>query len=799
MAHKSAILRVLCLVCTLTVRPAIAADEPLYDQAPYDQLTLDADNDHAVLKIKPFTLPAGKVLGKGRRGEKIVVQLLDQPDKEYEVEWRAIEKIETFAELILAKAKELSAAGQFDEAYDYYRALQARYPSLAGLQAGIDDFLFAEAASLIRSEKFDRALALLYELQRRNPQRPGLDSVLAQATEKVVDRYVAAANFPAARRLIHNLAGCYPQQPTVAKWEQRWQDEAGKLLADGRSALGAGQWRKADQTARRLVSVWPTLPGARELLEAVHEKYPRVIVGVSAPAKTYDPGRLNDWAARRASRLIYRTLTEFVGPSPEGGQYVCPVGRMRREDLGRRLVFQLTPGQRWATGDALLTGYELARRLVAMTDVHDPWYRPEWAEVFDGASVENVYAVTVDLRRPHVRPESLLETVLVPAIAAAERPAPSNGPYVIGSQDDTEVYYQSNAQYQAFGPRQPKEIVERYFRKGSDGIAALKRRQIDVLDRIYPWDLQKVRADQELVVEPYAVPLVHCLVPNHRKPLTGNRTFCRALVYGLRREAILKRLLGDVDQPGCQVISGPFSPGVGYNDPLDYAYDKSITPRPYEPRLAITLAGVALREVTKKPDKTTSDGSKPAAGQEKPQAATAKPEKDQNLAKDKTEKGGFPRLVLAYPPNDVAEVACKAIKRQLEALGIPILLEELPPAPPPRIPDHVDLMYAELAMWEPVVDARRLLGDDGIAGGCSSYMSLALGQLEQAEEWLKVGARLRDIHRIAHDDAAVVALWQLTDHLAYHRSLKGVGARPVTLYQNIEQWQPAFYYPSESP
>ena len=28
---------------------------------------------------------------------------------------------------------------------------------------------------------------------------------------------------------------------------------------------------------------------------------------------------------------------------------------------------------------------------------------------------------------------------------------------------------------------------------------------------------------------------------------------------------------------------------VAEDDPLDYAYDKSITPRPYEPRLAATL------------------------------------------------------------------------------------------------------------------------------------------------------------------------------------------------------------------
>ena len=102
-------------------------------------------------------------------------------------------------------------------------------------------------------------------------------------------------------------------------------------------------------------------------------------------------------------------------------------------------------------------------------------------------------------------------------------------------------------------------------------------------------------------------------------------------------------------------------------------------------------------------------------------------------------------------------------------------------------------------MWEPVVDARRVLDADGLSGGASPYMSLALRQLEQASDWPQIGARLRRIHRIAYDDVAVIPLWQLTDHFAYHKSLQGVGGRPVGLYQNVEQWQPAFYYAPEEP
>ena len=42
-----------------------------------------------------------------------------------------------------------------------------------------------------------------------------------------------------------------------------------------------------------------------------------------------------------------------------------------------------------------------------------------------------------------------------------------------------------------------------------------------------------------------------------------------------------------------------------------------------------------------------------------------------------------------------------------------------------------------------------------------------------------------------------IPLWQLVEHFAYHKRLCGVGADAVSLYQNIEQWRPAFRYPAE--
>lgn len=116
---------------------------------------------------------------------------------------------------------------------------------------------------------------------------------------------------------------------------------------------------------------------------------------------------------------------------------------------------------------------------------------------------------------------------------------------------------------------------------------------------------------------------------------------------------------------------------------------------------------------------------------------------------------------------------------------------------PKRIPDDVDLLYVELATWEPVVDARHLLGEDGMAGECSPYMSQALRQLDEAVEWGEVRTCLHTVHRIAYADVAVVPLWQVVDYFAYRERMQGIPSRPVSLFQNIEQWRPAFQYPSQ--
>lgn len=759
----------------------LAAQERLFEQEPFDQITLNKANESAVLKVQPLELPDRRLPEPLPRRGAIRVRLLDDPGKLYEVAWQAIDQVELFEQLVLKEAEALVEAKEYDRAYDYFKFLEEQHPKLPGLGQAMEESLFQEAGSMYLKAQYEGALALLRELHRRNPQRPKLDKVLGATTEKLVDGYLAKEDYRAVRALLGSLGAWFPEHPVVVQRQDELKKLSASLLGEARSAMDRGDLRTAAQLSDRALEIWPELPGTKELARSIHQQYPRVVVGVRLPAADTRPfggassmshrwqGGLNDWAARRSARLVYRTLTEFTGPGGEGGKYDCPVGDLTIEALDRRITLQINPGVQWSTGETTLTGYDVSRRLLALADPHGAAYLAGWAELLGGVAVAGVYQVDVEMRLAHVRPDALLQTILVPYTTPADStgPPPTNGPYVVGPRTENETCYLANAHYFAAQPTQPKEIIERRYARAVKAIQALKDGRIHVLDRLDPWSLDVVRRDKDLVVEPYAMPLVHCLIPNMRRPLTADRSFRRALVYGIHRQMILDQLTGGLSLPGCRVLAGPFPARLSLDDPISYARDPSIDPRGYEPRLAMALAEVSRKEV--------------AAAQGKQEDSS--PE--------------TPRLVLAHPAHDLARLACTSIQRQLDLIGVPVELRELSGPAPAQIPEDVDLLYAELAVWEPLVDAPRLLGENGLAAGCSPYMSLALRQLQRTADWQQIRQILHRIDRIAHDEVAVVPLWQLTEHFAYHRSLQGVGAKPVSLYQNVEQWQVAFRYPPE--
>jgi len=752
--------------CLLWCR-ASGAQGPLYLHEPFDRITLNERSNNAVLTGRPLDLPDRKVPAQPAPGDKVVIRLLDAPEKAYELEWKDIAKVELFENMLLARAAALVKEGKLDEAYDFYRQLRARYPKLAGLDAAYDDYLYAEAQEAHRREQFDAALVALGELHARKSSRPELQKALAATTEKLVEKYAAAEDFAAARQLLGQLAAWYPDDAVAAKWHKQFQEQAQAAQKEAATALAAKRLRQADQEIRRIERLSPDLPGAKDLARQLHRQYPRVIVGVSEQGAAADPARLDDWAARRSGRLASQTLVRCTGAGPQGGTYVCPVGELQIDKSRRRVEIRLREDVRWSSGDGTLVGGDAARALLAMTDRGDPAYWPGWGELLEGVRADDVFRLEIRLRRPHVRPEAFLQAVLLPYSdpTAWGQSGVGCGPFVPDGRSGEDAYYVANQRRAAPEAGPPKEIVERRFADPGRAVRALGQGQIRAIDRLCPWEVPAVRAIKHVKVEPYGAPLVHCLLPNLRKGPLADGRFRRALVYGIDRVSILRRLCGGDEQPGSALLSGPFAARGTDGSPTE-ACDETILPRPYDPRLAVALAAAALQDASVR---AAQDKAAPRA------------------------------LVLAHPAEPIARLACSLIGRQLALVGIDVELQELAPGVPAAPAGDADLGYAELAMWEPAVDARRLLGDDGLAGGSTPYVAMALRRLADATDGPQVRAALRQVHRMVHQDAAVVPLWQLTDWLAYHESLQGIGSRPITLYDNVEKWQVPFLYPGTQP
>jgi hypothetical protein len=147
------------------------------------------------------------------------------------------------------------------------------------------------------------------------------------------------------------------------------------------------------------------------------------------------------------------------------------------------------------------------------------------------------------------------------------------------------------------------------------------------------------------------------------------------------------------------------------------------------------------------------------------------------------------KLVLGFPGQELARVSCQAIATYLKIVGLECELREFPAGVVEDSTGECDLVYKEIAVWEPVTDARRILGQTGVAPTQSFYVQQSLRWLDEAENWGEARERLVDIHRAVYNDLAVLPLWQTVDFFAYRKRLNNVGASPVWLYQNVDQWR----------
>src|SRR6476646_11589551 len=160
-AHRSAIynlhfafciLQCFLFVILLGQHVALAGDTPaesppvkpaaklkLLERRPFDVVILTKAAGGATLEVQTISLPQRPPTSLPKTGL-LKVRVLDRPTEDFEIGWASVAELRVFEQQIMDEGLRLSAAGQFDEAYDYFEKLRKEYPSTPGLENAISDY-----------------------------------------------------------------------------------------------------------------------------------------------------------------------------------------------------------------------------------------------------------------------------------------------------------------------------------------------------------------------------------------------------------------------------------------------------------------------------------------------------------------------------------------------------------------------------------------------------------------------------------------------------------------------------------
>ena len=730
----------------------------LLQEEPHDIIYLTQKSGGGWAKVRLLTLPGRKMPVKPTGSLKF--KIIDIETKDFAVKWGEIEKIDFWEVRLERETKERIAKGDFTGAYPFLSVLIRDYPNRPGLREIRCQFLWNDARARAAKKASGATLAMLEELRRYAPEfkRREVLGAIGAMTDQLMSNLMKEDKLGLAQKLLARLEREYAEEKlsSIEKWNAEFLRMATVKRNEAIAAARKRDFRSARKLARESIYLKPDINGGVELVRQIDKIYPLINVGVLQTATVFDPTRIDNWASRRAGRLLYRSMFEIKGAGPEGGEYEFIFGETEISADRQTFDMYLQPEK---LPDPLnqVNAFFLADVMASRTQTGHKHYFSPWAASVIGIGLDGPKHIETNLRRPHVLPECLLQVTVDGSWFGGEVGSPT-GDY------RRDVVEEKLTRYTLVGKPEtdtkPREIVEIRMDSASDAVAKLLQGEVDVLDQLFPADAMRLRKNSSIRVSNYPLPTVHMLVPCSDHEFLANKTYRRGLLYGTSREDILKgELLEQLDLPGCQVISGPFPAGLEQNDPLGYAYDQSIEPRRYEPSLAQLLLVVAENQM------------RGEAARKKLEPPVKKP------------------IRLAFPSDNLSRVACEAIRSQWVMLGVEVELVELPIGR--TYPDEgtADIVYIAAAVWEPIIDARRLLGPDGLAGSESQMVGLGLRRLEEAKNWKEVRDRLLDLHSIAHHELPILPLWQLVDSYAYRKEMVGVGRDVVSLYQNAENWR----------
>lgn len=717
----------------------------LIHREPFDVVVL-RERPPREVEVFPLDLPGRKVPIAPAAGTSLQMKLLPDPENAYVALWSDVVEVRLFENMVLAEARNLADDGHFDDAFAVFSFLNARYPTLAGLADAEQHAVKREAEQAIAAERWENALALCLRFNELKARNVDLAKILPPAVQGLVDKRIQERHLAAARRAVDVLASLLPEDSMTATLNGKLSAAVADQVRQAEQKLTAGDAIAAQDLLSGALALAPADAQAKELLDKAVAARPRVVVAVSGPPaleddRSFSLARGDDWNARRIVELTSRPSLRLAA-SQSGTAFQYQAGWARwAADPNDALLGELTVPENSA--------HDIAQTLLAAADTEVAEFHRSWADLKPRIEVVAADRIRVEFAKLHPRPEAIVGAILDAAARAGG--FASSGSYRLLNDSDTDVvrrYEHVRGTNSAVGGL--AEIVERRYADEEEAVAALRAGKVDVVDRIAPWQLVSLRGQRDVQLVRYAPLSVHCLTIRSRHPLLASAEFRRALLYAIDRESILKHHLQVVDQnEGTRPASGVFSRGRAPDDPLGYADDAGLTPRPYDLQAAYILSRLA-----------SGSGSQFAAER---------------------------RLVLGCPANLTALRACEQIRRYWLRIGLDVELRPL--ATESAASEEIDLQYTVVVAPEPLLDAERLFGAGGIVPQAERQMLAPLRQLAAAATFSEARSALHEIQRTVHEQALVLPLWQINEYAAKRTRLSVGHAATLTLYQFVDQWR----------
>ncbi|MEO8270943.1 MAG: hypothetical protein ABI557_14565, partial [Aureliella sp.] len=407
------------LAAPLAAQTPVAEDNrPLIDQPAFDLITQRGTESGDSVKVLPLPFPDRKVPANPPETGKLRVVLVGFPEREYEVLWRHIDHIDLYEQQIYDETLQKIADKNFIGAFQNLSFLLQNYPALPRLEELRQEFLLKSAAARFQAGEFRQTLSALEELRATAPgyQSQTVMRVLSQVADRLIDTYQQQGDLASVQILLNRLRQIYGTSlPVVARWDKQFASLAEAQRKQAIDFLQQKDYRRAARAAAELRRTDPNSPEAAQIIEEIHSQYPMVRVGVMQSSSKLDPTSLVDWAARRAGKLVEHSLFQFVETGAEGGRYGFTLGTYRLSDDRQQLTLAIDPSlssQLTMPPNSQLGAFELAQILQNRATPQSSNYDPAWAAIFKSVAIPAANQLAVQLKRPNVLPQALLQWCL---------------------------------------------------------------------------------------------------------------------------------------------------------------------------------------------------------------------------------------------------------------------------------------------------------------------------------------------------------------------------------------------------